>query len=281
MNFYTYIGLGPNKIYVRDIRNGVEYSGYEKFKPTLFLPAPEDKANYRSLDFTPLADHTFGGIKDCKEFLAEYSEVSNYSIYGNRNFIIQYISDKFPNKVKWDKSKLRIYTLDIEVSAEDGFPDIRLANSPITAITVHNSIDQIYYVWGTGTFESKDKEKDIKYCRCDNERDLLKRFVEWWAEKPPHIITGWNCKLFDVPYLINRIRGVTGEQDKLSPIDYLYEKNIVIAGRSHQVYSVTGISVLDYMELYKKFTYKIRESYRLDYIGQVELGLRKIAVEEI
>jgi|LWDU01.1.fsa_nt_gi DNA polymerase elongation subunit (family B) len=281
MNFYTYIGLGPNKVYVRDMKNGTEYSGYEDFCPTLFLPSPKDKSNYKNLNSEPLASHTFGGIKDCKEFLAEYDDISNYPIYGNRNFIIQYISNTYSNKIKWDKSLIRIFTLDIEVSAEDGFPDVRLAESPITAITIHNSIDNVYYAWGTGEFKSKDKEKQVQYFRCESEHDLLRHFVNWWSLNPPHIITGWNCKLFDVPYIINRVRSVTSEENRLSPINYIYEKNIQIAGRMHQVYSVTGISVLDYMELYKKFTYKVRESYRLDYIGQVELGLQKLEVEDI
>ena len=99
MNFYTYIGLGPNKVYVRDMKIGIEYSGYEDFSPTLFLPSPKDKSNYKSLDSEPLASHTFGGIKDCKEFLAEYDDISNYPIYGNRNFIIQYISNTYSNKM--------------------------------------------------------------------------------------------------------------------------------------------------------------------------------------
>jgi DNA polymerase elongation subunit (family B) len=178
-------------------------------------------------------------------------------------------------------NKIRIYTIDIEVSAEDGFPNIQSAASDVTAITVHNSSTNEYHVWGTGGYVPHDQTKKIFYNECDDEDDLIENFLQWWETNYPHIITGWNCKFFDIPYLVNRITYLGKKPARLSPVGVLNDRNVVIAGRENQFYTLVGISTLDYIDLYKKFTYKVRESYRLDYIGSVELGMKKVSVEDV
>ena len=90
MKFYTYVAKVGNRIYTREIDNkGKCYSGYSSFKPTLYLPAPEEKSNYKSLDNKLLASHTFDSIKDCREFIDSYDGAVNYSILGNRNYVSQ------------------------------------------------------------------------------------------------------------------------------------------------------------------------------------------------
>ena len=225
-----------------------------------------------------MADIKFPSIKECKDFIDQYSGVTNYKIFGNTNYVFQFLSEQYADDVQWDKSKILIYTLDIEVASDDGFPDIRLANAPITAITVHNSINDIYYVFGTGDYTP---DKNIKYFRLDNEEEMMQVFLDWWKDNPPHIITGWNCKFFDIPYIVNRMKYLDIEAKYLSPIKRVVDKNVVIAGRDNMYYTIIGISTLDYIDLYKKYTYKARESYRLDYIGQVELGMGKITDDEM
>ena len=279
MKFYTYASQVFNKIYIREIDNkGEEYSETFDFKPTLYVPAPKEKANFKTLDNRPLADIKFPSIKECKDFIDQYSGVTNYKIFGNTNYVFQFLSEQYADDVQWDKSKILIYTLDIEVASDDGFPDIRLANAPITAITVHNSINDTYYVFGTGDYTP---DKNIKYFRLDNEEEMMQVFLDWWKDNPPHIITGWNCKFFDIPYIINRMKYLDIEAKYLSPIKRVVDKNVVIAGRDNMYYTIIGISTLDYIDLYKKYTYKARESYRLDYIGQVELGMGKITDDEM
>jgi len=282
MKFYTYASQVFNKIYIREIDNkGEEYSETFDFKPTLYVPAPKEKANYKSLDNKLLGDITFSSIKECKNFIDKYSGVSNYKIYGNTNYVFQFLSEKYADDVQWDKSKILIYTLDIEVATDDGFPDIRLANAAVTAITVYNSINDTYYVFGTGEYTPSESDKIIKYFRLDNEQEMMQVFLDWWKDNPPHIVTGWNCKFFDIPYIVNRMKYLDLEVKHLSPIKRVVDKNVVIAGRDNMYYTIIGISTLDYIDLYKKYTYKARESYRLDYIGQVELGMGKITDEEM
>ena len=282
MKYYTYATQIYNKIYVRELDSkGVQYSDTINFKPTLYVQAPPEKVNYKSLNGSDLGDVKFESIKDCRDFIDKYIGVSNFPIYGNRNFTFQYISETYPGEIKWDTSNLSIYTIDIEVASDDGFPDIRLANSPITAITVYSSIKDTYYVFGLGEYTPNDSDKTIKYFRADDETEMMDMFLNWWKDDPPHIVSGWNCKFFDIPYIVNRLNYLELDSNLLSPIKKLYEKSVVIAGRENHYYGIIGISLLDYMDLYKKYTYKVRESYRLDYIGQVELGMGKVTDEEM
>jgi len=275
MLFYTYVAKVGNRIYIREIDNkGNRYSGYTNFKPTLYLPTPQDRSDYKSLDNKPLGSHTFDSIKACRKFVDSYDGTVNYSILGNRNYVSQYITETYPN-LQWDSTKIKIYNIDIETSIDNGFPDIRTANSAITSITIHNSINNYYYVFGTGKYTPDQSDKKITYFKCDDEHDMMELFLEWWKKSPPDIITGWNCKFFDIPYIVNRLEFLGLSSKLLSPIKNVYERNIRIAGHENQTYSLTGISVLDYLDLYKNFTYKVQESYRLDYIGKVELNLRK------
>ena len=281
MKFYTYVGQYNNKIYVRDIDSkGEEYSEYVSFKPTLYVPCPPAKATFKTLDNKPLAALKFPDIKECKDFVEQYDGVINYAFHGSKSYVSQYISETYPD-IQWDRSKILTYTLDIEVASEHGFPDIRSAREPITSLTIHDSVKDIYYVFGTGEYTPNDSEKTIKYFLCDNEEEMMQLFLDWWHENPPHIVSGWNCKFFDMPYIINRLIFLGLNQKLLSPIKKVFEKNVVIAGRDNQYYGIIGVSILDYLELYKKYTYKNRESYRLDYIGQVELGMGKVKDDEV
>jgi len=281
MKFYTYVGQFQNKIYVRDIDSkGKEYSEYVPFEPTLYVPCPPEKATFRTLDNKPLASLKFPSINDCKSFVEQYDDVTNFAFHGSKSYVSQYISETYPD-IQWDRSKILIYTLDIEVASDEGFPDIRSARSPITSLTIHNSITDVYYVFGLGEYTPNDPEKTIKYFLCDNEEEMMQMFLDWWKDNPPHIITGWNCKFFDMPYIINRLMFLGLNYKHLSPINKVFEKNVIIAGRDNQYYGIIGVSILDYIDLYKKYTYKNRESYRLDYIGQVELGMGKVTDDAV
>jgi len=282
MKFYTYASVIGNKVYVRDIDNkGEEHSEFVPFKPTMYVAAPPEKSTFKTLDGKPLAKLNFPSIKECRDFIDQYDGVTNYPIYGNKNYTFQYISESYPEEMKWDISKLLIHTIDIEVASDEGFPDIRLANSPITALTVYHSINDTYYVFGMGEYTANDPEKTIKYFRSDNEEEMMHLFLEWWKDNIPHIVTGWNCKFFDIPYIINRMKFLDIDFKKLSPINRVYDKNTIVAGYDNMWYQIIGVSTLDYLDLYKRNSYKVRESYRLDYIGQVELGMGKVTDEQL
>jgi DNA polymerase elongation subunit (family B) len=92
------------------------------------------------------------------------------------------------------------------------------------------------------------------------------------------VITGWNVQLYDIPYICKRLNRVLGEKlmKRFSNWGLVTESEVYINGRKHTTFDVGGLTQLDYLDLYKKFTYKIQESYRLDYIAEVELGQKKL-----
>jgi DNA polymerase elongation subunit (family B) len=181
-------------------------------------------------------------------------------------------------ELKFDISKVKVTTLDIEVASENGFPDVESAAEEVLLITIQDYSSKQIRTWGMGPF--KNQQKNVIYRSFDNERDLLMDFINWWMveENTPEVVTGWNIELYDVPYLVRRLDRILGEKlmKRFSPWGLVTEDEIYVAGRKHISYDVGGISQLDYLNLYKKFTYKAQESYRLDYIASVELGQKKL-----
>ena len=170
-----------------------------------------------------------------------------------------------------------VMNFDIEVSMEGDLPDTEKANNPVTAIAWHDSCSNNYVVL---ILDKEDKITDysndeVSVYSFDNERCLLDRFLDFYQEISPSILTGWNIDGFDVPYLYRRLARVLGQEEanRLSPIGHAYyhpfKKRIVIA----------GVSCLDYLALYKNFTYSVEPSYRLDSIGRKEVGIGKIEYE--
>jgi DNA polymerase elongation subunit (family B) len=263
---------------VRGYENGRHFATREKFNPTLFVPSRK-KTKYHTLNGEYVEAVQPGSVRDCREFIKKYDGVENFKIYGNTQYIYQYISEMYPEEeLKFDISKVKVTTLDIEVASENGFPDVESAAEEVLLITIQDYSSKQIRTWGMGPF--KNQQKNVIYRSFNNERDLLMDFINWWMveENTPEVVTGWNIELYDIPYLVRRLDRILGEKlmKRMSPWGLVTEDEIYIAGRKHISYDVGGISQLDYLNLYKKFTYKAQESYRLDYISSVELGQQKL-----
>jgi DNA polymerase elongation subunit (family B) len=209
--------------------------------------------------------------------LKRYEEVEGFSVYGNNNYVQQYISDNYKNDVVYDIDKIRAVSIDIETTVESGFPNIRTANEEILLITLIDCRTYKSVCFGSRPCNYEDTDSS-KYILCSNEESLLKNFLMYWQANYPDIITGWNTEQFDNVYLINRIKRVLGDSyaKKLSPWNMLFERKVKIRGKEEQIYDICGIASLDYLELYKKFTYNKQESYSLDFICEYELGEKKL-----
>jgi DNA polymerase elongation subunit (family B) len=122
----------------------------------------------------------------------------------------------------------------------------------------------------------------VHYAKCRDESDLIRRFLDLWTRWHPDVVTGWNVEQFDIPYLANRITKILGEDEakKLSPWNRISKRETVMMNRPVQFYDLSGIAILDYIQLYRKFTYSQQESYRLDNIAHVELGEKKLDYSE-
>ena len=278
MRFYTNVQMVGDNFLVRGYEDGRHFMTKEKFNPTLFVPS-QKKTKYQTLNGEYVESVQPGSVRDCREFVKKYEGVENFKIYGNTQYIYQYISEMYPEEeLKFDINKVKVTTLDIEVASENGFPDVESAAEEVLLITIQDYSSKQIRTWGMGPFNNQ--QKNVIYRSFDNEHDLLMDFINWWMveENTPEVVTGWNTELYDVPYLIRRLDRVLGEKlmKRFSPWGLVTESEIYVAGRRHISYDVGGISQLDYLNLYKKFTYTNQESYRLDHIANVELGQKKL-----
>ena len=141
-------------------------------------------------------------------------------------------------------------------------------------ITVKNQSNKQILTWGVGDFKT-DRE-DATYVKCKTESHLITVYVVL-HEKLSDVITGWNTKFFDLPNLMNRIKMIAGDKviNKMSPWHLVRREEITVMGRPQTVYTLYGTVMLDYFDLYTWFIPTKQVSYKLDYIGQVELGRGK------
>ena len=274
MRFYTHVAQWGNQLLVRAVENGVRSNFKVKYEPTLYVPVQKD-TGWKTLDGKNVNPMKFLSIKEAKEFIEQY-ESQPHLVYGLTQFPYTYIAEKYPKQIQFDSSQMRIVTIDIEVECENGFPNADKALEPMLAITIKNHDTGRIKVWGLHDYHN-DRE-DVQYIKCQTERELLAQFLSWWESDYPDVITGWNTEFFDIPYICNRIKSVMGEDamKRLSPWGVVNSRMVNSGyGRKDQVHDILGVEEVDYLQLYRKFTYSAQESYRLDHIAFVELGERK------
>ena len=276
MLFYTNIYTRGNNIYFRGFKDGKRVNETVPFQPVLYLRTGKETP-YKSILGEKLEKKKFGSIDQARKFLKTYKDVSNFPIYGNYNFAYQFISKLFPNDIQFDISLMKIVTIDIETTTEYGFPNIRNAQEQIQLISVQDFNTKQITTFGCGPY--LPKQANVKYVQCKDEFDLLRKFITFHKEDYPDVITGWNVQLFDIAYLSARIDIVLGEDavKECSPWGTFSTMEVPYArGRTQLAYSWPGISILDFMDLYKKFSYKMVENYKLDTVAKEELGKEKL-----
>ena len=276
MKFYTNVEQAGNRLLVRGYEGGQPFSYRVPFSPTLYVPT-KNYSEWRTLEGDCVEPINMGSINEAKEFIKKYKEVEEFPIYGNSRYLYQYIAQEHPEEeIRYDVSKIRVFTIDIETAAENGFPNIETADQEILAISIKDSYTGRIVVFGARPFDNKDSMVDYMHFR--SEETMLMAFLQYWNENCPDVVTGWNVQLFDIPYIARRIDRILGEKftKTLSPWKLISSREIVIKGRKQIAYDLPGISTLDYFDLYRKFTYTNQESYRLDHIAFVELGQKKL-----
>jgi DNA polymerase elongation subunit (family B) len=262
---------------VRGIENGKPVKKVVEYKPYLFIPT-KNESKYKTLSGDTVGRMNFDSVSEARDFASQYEDVGGMPIYGMTNYLYPFIFDTFRGEIKYDPALISVCSLDIEtkVGKEDIATSIQTTPNEITAITI--SRNGLKSVFGCGDFVSDDE--DITYYRCKDEKALLTAFLEIWnsSEYRPDVMTGWNIEFFDVPYLVGRIAKILGEEaiKKLSPWGLIRPYDVDVKGKKVTSYEIKGISILDYLALYKKFTYANQEKYSLDHIAMVELGEKKL-----
>ena len=282
-SFYTSVGRYGNNILYRGYNNGKQISKRVAFEPTLWVP-DSNESTHHTMRGEPVKPLKFDSMKEATDFTKTYKDVGGFNVYGTTNYIDQYISSNFPVVVPFDREVINVATIDIEVFSDEGFPHPEEAAHPVTAITLHSSVANRYYVWAFDDYEVHDD--DVNFFQFSTELEMLLDFLRFWnvPEHTPDVITGWNSKVFDMPYLINRVtKLMDGETYKrFSPWMSVQARTIKTMMSSIQVYDIAGIEQLDYLDLFRKFglSYGQQESYRLDHIAYVVLGDNKLSYEE-
>jgi DNA polymerase elongation subunit (family B) len=284
--FYTNVIRYKNEILVNHYENSQRTYKRIKYKPTLFTET-DAQGSFVNIDGTNLIARKFNSIYDAGSFLRDNSDI--IKIYGNRNFSASYVADTYKGEIDWKYDDLNVYFIDIETDSSEGFIDGQTASKEILSISIYARKTDTIYQWGLKEFEVKQENygnTEIVYRQHDDEKSLLDEFVIFWAMDFPDIISGWHSSLFDMPYLINRIKKTCGEEmvSRLSPWGVVKDstkkvKQIGGGFKEVPVYDIYGIQDLDYMDLYKKFITSGVESMKLDHIAYLHLGEKKLDYE--
>lgn len=276
MLFYTHVHQHWDKIHVRGYDNGRRFNDEVEYRPYMFEEHPDGQ--FKTIDGRPVRKIPFSSISAARKYNKLFEGVENKTIYGLSNFLYLYIYDTYGTPGEWgikfDPALISVVSIDIEVAADAGFPDVRAADKEITAITMRKRGKSVVF----GCKYYKEKSDDVTYVLCKDEPELLDKFIQAWTYLDPDVVTGWNIEFFDIPYIVNRITRLLGGEaaKRLSPWRMLEEREIESMGSRQQAFVPVGVTILDYMRIYKKFSLKNQESYSLNNIASVELGEKKL-----
>lgn len=275
-NMYTNVYQYGNKILVRGYKDGRQFNRKVDFFPTLFVDSKksDQDSDWKTLDGKTVYPVKPGTIKETKEFLELYKDVHNFNIFGMTQYDYQYIAEEYPGDVSYEPSLIKIYTVDIETETEYGFPNVMTANERILLISVMDNTTKGIVTFGWKDY--KPAKSKVKYVKCDDEVSMMKKFLQFWNNNCPDVITGWNVNYFDIPYIIRRARYLNADDSLLSPWKFIRDIKKYDGEEKIELFGIPGIAILDLYELYRKFTFTPRESYKLDYIAEVELGENKL-----
>lgn len=290
LQFYTNVSRYGNMILLRGYDHGRRIEKKIKYEPILFT-STNLPTEWKALDGTPVgianAGKRFESMRTANEYVTANKSVAGKEIYGNTKYIPAFINDYYPGEIGFNRNLINVTTIDIEVASDDGFPEPEKADHKIISIALKNNINDTYFIWGLGDYDTEQsymKDHSVIYRKFDREDDLLINFITHWNNHSPDVVTGWNVRFFDIPYLVNRINRMLGEAyvKRLSPWQMIDRRDVTKMGRTQTSYDLKGISVLDYLDLFQKFGYSYgpQESYKLDHIANVVLGEKKLSYDE-
>ena len=280
-NFYTSVTLIRDKIYLRGFENGRRIQREIKYKPHFYVAAKNNVASdHKSIDGRDLSRIDFNNVWEARDFYKKYKDVAGFEIFGMEKFDFAFIQENYPGHIDYDASLINKVFIDIETEIGTSFPDIQAADKMITAITMMRN--ETIVTFGYQDYTPKDPR--VTFLKCGDERELLHKFLTVWEKWVVDVVGGHNIEFFDIPYIVNRISRILGVEyaKRLSPFNILDEKTVTYFGKDNQTYVPVGVSILDNLQLYKKFASQragqdsFKESNALDYIANKELGEAKV-----
>jgi DNA polymerase elongation subunit (family B) len=279
--FYTNCQCIGNNIFLKEVDNGKRKKYKVEYKPTLFVNGNK-KSKWHTLVGDPVEPLVFDSIREARDFVKTNNEVPDYPLYGNTQYQYAFIADTYPeHELTYDLKDIRIFTMDIEHESETSFGQDSAENASerINVITLKDFNKDVYHVFtfiDGGIYHKNNiynPTSNVHHYECDSEEEMLLKFLSIWNKLDIDILTGWNVRFYDIPYIYNRIVQLLGEKDakKLSPWGIVQAETVVFMNKERSCYELKGISILDYLQLYKKNIADPRENYKLDYIAKEEL----------
>lgn len=278
MKFYTSAIESGDDILLRGYEEGRPFKRKVKYEPTLYVPGKAG-SKWKTIHGEPVEPMQFNGMREAKDFIKQYEGVKGFQVHGFPRFAYAFLNEEYPGEIHFDPDLINKVNIDIECKMENGRPDPKTALEEITAITLKKN--GIFHCFGCKKFETN--RIDVKYHKHRNEVEMLSAFIDVWMDGGyPDVVTGWNISFFDLPYLYKRICNVMNEKiaNKLSPWNFVTTRSVTIMGRENISIVLSGISNLDYYEMYRKFTYSQQPSYKLGDIAYLELKESKLDYSE-
>jgi len=283
--FYSMVSVHKNKIVdVYYDKHGKKHIQKSNFKPSIFLETNEE-SEYKSIYGKNLTKKNFDSIQDYKYWIRDNKDL--LPLHGNIEPEYQYINEKYSD-IDFRYNQMKVFLYDIEVISADGsFPVPEKAEEPIVSITIKDKHKNMFYVLSLKPYEKNETILEIdpsriKFKHCKDEEDLLTTFITILKKERPDFLVGWFSSGFDHPYIINRCYNILSEKTvkQMSMFGDVKCKCREINGRNVFFTKIGGITLLDYLDLYKKYTFKPRSSYALNHISDVELGDEKTNYDE-
>lgn len=278
--FYTNVISHKGKLLVQKYKDGKRVKEVIPYRPYLFMSHQD--GDYKTVYGDPVKKIEFDSIWNAREFTEKYKNVQGMNIHGFSTWEYQYIYHNFePNA--YDGSLIRVGAIDIETDSSEGeFGDAATALKEVTAISL--GLNGTMHTFGMKDFDATAFPNTIYY-KCKSEEQLLMKFLTVWQMLALDAISGWNIRGYDIPYLINRITRILGEEwaKKLSPWGLLTSREVMTSFGVQKQWTIVGVADFDYKELYTKFQIPLKgrpESMSLNYICTQELGVKKLDYSE-
>lgn len=276
-SFYTNVEVVGSNILLKEFdETGVKRHRKFQWQPTVYLKDTSvTDSEFKSLYGDAVKPINPGTIRETRDFIKQYDGVDGIEVFGQLNYSLQFMNSHYPWDITPQFSKVSTWSIDIETRIpESGFPYPKTADGEIVLITLQNTNNGKCYTFGTKPYSGDD----TLYHESKDEYSMLKSFLMFWQRIDVDVITGWNIETFDMPYLINRVKRILGDEDikKFSQWGLCQIDTFISRGKEETKVDIAGVAILDYLSLYKKFTYTKRESYSLKFISQEELGHTKI-----
>ena len=243
----------------------------------------DPKGTHRSIYSDPVSEVRCKNVKDFRKNVAINSQIKKFeSDIKPLNKTLA----KYYNNAETPKLQTAFWDIEVDFDPARGYASPEEAFMPITAIGV-------YLQWAESMVCLAVPPKTLSWDQAQaiaskipevilfkTEKEMLETFLTLIEDAD--ILSGWNSEGYDIPYTVNRIIKVLGKNElrRLCLWDQMPKSREYEAfGTERQTYDLVGRVHLDYMQLYRKYNYEERHSYRLDYIGEMEVGERKVAYE--